>query len=109
MVSELPALFSGAIHSLDPRPVSRDLLLLSRCVLQIFLGRSSGVRGERTTQELSRRTKLSADHAEFSSLLSAALVRCLGLSGLRRVQVVLFPGWIRCRDWKPRIGGECCA
>ena len=48
-------------------------------------------------------------HAEFSSLLSEALVRCLGLSGLRRVEVVLFSGWIWDRDWKPRSGRECRA
>ena len=35
-------------------------------------------------KSLSRRAKLSAYSAEFSSLLSQALVHCLGLSGLRR-------------------------
>src|SRR6266567_1115934 len=38
MVSELSALFSGPAHSLDSWPVPRDLLLLSRRVLQIVLG-----------------------------------------------------------------------
>ena len=52
MVSELSALFSGAVHSLDSRSVPRDLLLLPRRVLQIVLGRSSGVRGERAPQKL---------------------------------------------------------
>jgi hypothetical protein len=46
MVSELSALFSGAVHSLDSRPVPCDLLLLPRRVLQIVLGRSSGMCGE---------------------------------------------------------------
>src|SRR6266568_6791023 len=35
MVPELSALFSGSAHSLDTRPVPRDLLLLPRRVLQI--------------------------------------------------------------------------
>ena len=56
LVSELSALFSGAVHSLDPRPVPPDLLLLPRRILQIVLGRSSGMRRERAPQELSRRT-----------------------------------------------------
>ena len=90
VVSELSAVFSGAAHPLDPGPLPPDLLLLPRRLLQVVLGRSSGVRGERAAQELSRRTKLSADPAEFSSLLSAALLPGVGLSGLRRSEVVPF-------------------
>src|SRR6266702_392252 len=104
MVPELSALFSGSAHSLDPRSVPRDLLLLPRRVLQIVLGRPSGLRGKRAPQELSWGTSLSAYYAEFSSLLSEALVHCLGLSGLRRLAIVLFPRGIRDRDWEPGSG-----
>ena len=53
-------LFTGAPHSLDPRPLSRYLLLLPRRLLQIVLGRPSGMCSQRAAQNLSRRTKLSA-------------------------------------------------
>ncbi len=85
MVSELSSVLSGAAHSLDTRPFPADVLLLPRHLLQIVLGGSSGVRGERATQEVSRRTKLSADSAELPSLFSAALLPGVGLSGVRRV------------------------
>ncbi len=82
MVSEFSALLSGASHSMDPGPLPADVLLLPRRILQVVLGRSSGVCGKRAAQELSRRTKLSADSAEFPSLLSTALLPGVGLSGL---------------------------
>ena len=109
MVPGLSAFFPGSVHSLDTRPVPRDLLLLPRRVLQIVLGRSSGVRGERAPQELSGGTNFSPHSAEFSSLLSEALVRRLGLSGLRRSKVVLFSARIWDRDRKPRSRRECRA
>jgi hypothetical protein len=68
--------------ALDPRPVPPDLLLLPRGLLQIVLGRSSGMCGERAAQELSGGTNFSAHHAEFSSLLFKVLLHCLGFSGL---------------------------
>ena len=54
MVSELSALFSGAPHSMDPGPLPADVLLLSRRILQIVLGRSSRVRGKRCLLYTSR-------------------------------------------------------
>ena len=48
----LPALLSGAADSLDPRPLPRHLLLLSRRILQIVLGRSAGLRRRRAAQDL---------------------------------------------------------
>ena len=65
LVSELSAVLSGAAHSLDTRPVPLHLLLLSRRVLQVVLGRSAGVRRGRAAQDLSRRTQLSADHCRI--------------------------------------------
>src|SRR5271168_1051866 len=109
MVPELSALFPSSVHSLDTRPFPSDVLLLPRRVLQILLGRSSGLRGERATQELSGGTNLSAHSAEFSSLLFEALVCCLGLSGLRRDSRVLFSAGVWDRDWKPRSRRECRA
>src|SRR5579863_2058663 len=109
LVPKFPALLSGPAGSLDTRPVPPDLLLLPRGVLQVVLGRSSGVRGERAPQELSGGTNLSAHYAELSPLLSEVFVHCLGLSGLRRRKGVLFSGGRRNRDRKPGSGSECRA
>ena len=84
LVSKLSAVLAGAAHSVDTRPLPAYLLLLPRRLLQIILGRSSGLCRGRAAQDLSGRAKLSADSAEFPSLLSAALLPRLGLPGLRR-------------------------
>src|SRR5258708_5010002 len=109
LVPEFPALLSRTAGSLGTRPVPLDLLLLPRGVLQIVLGRSSSLRGERAPQELSGGTNLSPHYAEFSPLLPEVLVHCLGLPGLRRFKIVLFSGGLWNRDWKPGSGCECRA
>src|SRR6516225_4788384 len=48
MVSRLSALFSSSADPLDTRLVPAHVLLLPRRVLQVVLGGSSSLRGERT-------------------------------------------------------------
>ena len=109
MVPRFSALLSGAPHSLDSGPFSAHVLLLPRRLLQVVLGRPSGVFGWRAAQDISRGTKLSPDPAEFPSLLSTALLPGVGLFALRRSGVLPFPQRLRDRDRKPRPGGERCA
>ena len=64
------AFVARAVDPLGAGRVSSDLLLLSRRILQIILGRSARLRGRRAAQALSGRAIVSADPAEHSSLLS---------------------------------------
>src|SRR6185437_12094598 len=101
VVSQFSSVLSCAAHSLDTRLVPFHLLLLSRSVLQVVLGGPSSLRGERTAKDVSGGTKLSAHHAEFSSLFSATFLHCVGISGLRRCRRVHLPGRIRDRNREP--------
>src|ERR1051326_14523 len=106
VVPELSAVLAGATHPVDTRPLPPDLLLLSRRILHIVLGRSAGVRGGRAAQKLSRRTELAAHPAKFPPLFSPAVLFGLVRFGLRRHQRVLVPGWLRHRRGKHRAVGE---
>jgi len=75
-----PEIFGESPHSwfvvgaLGPRRLSAHLLLLSRCLLQVVLGRSAGMHRGGTSKDLSGRTFLPPDYAKRTPLFSLSRV-----------------------------------
>ena len=87
--SWMPAWVTAAMLILwAPGRLSGDLLLLSRSVLQSFLGGPSLLRRGRASQDISGRALVSADYAKHSSIFSVSRA---GVSGDSRPRCV---GWV---------------
>src|SRR5688572_13669456 len=69
LVAGMAALLTGAAHPAISRTVSVYLLLLSRVLLQVVLGRSAGLYRRRTAEVVPRRALLPARLPERASLL----------------------------------------
>src|SRR6059058_6512251 len=74
MVAELACVFTSAIGALGPRRLSAHLLLLSRCLLQVVLGRSASMHRGGTPKDISRRAFVSSHHAKRTPLFSLSRV-----------------------------------
>src|SRR5437762_10577393 len=74
MVAELASIFTSVVGALGPRRLSAHLLLLSRCLLQVVLGRSAGMHRGGTSKDLSGRTFLPPDYAKRTPLFSLSRV-----------------------------------
>ena len=90
-------------HPVGAGRLSIDVLLLSRRILQGFLGRSAFLHGGRASEEISRRTIVSFDPAKLSPIFSLSGPRVSRDSGAGRVECVLVrrPVWHRRRHPGP--------
>ena len=70
LVAALLALFRRCLDPLGARGLPAHLLLLSRRLLQVVLGRSSRMRRRRTAKDVPRRAIVSPGHPEHSSIFS---------------------------------------
>src|SRR5215471_11166239 len=86
LVSGNPPVFSGAAHPAVSWPLSPDLLLLPRCLLQSLLGRPSVVRRRRAAEELLGRAVVPTDSAERAPLLHVRRGALPGDAVVRRLE-----------------------
>ena len=93
---------SCAFSSLGARRISRDVLLLSRCVLQSFLGRSASMHSGRAAQKLLGGAFLPAHHAKCASILSLSGAFFSNRAFHRRLESAVVPR----RIWNWR-GHDC--
>src|SRR5439155_14823858 len=74
MVAELACVFTSVVSTLGARRLSAHLLLLSRRLLQSFLGGSASMHRGRTSKDISGRTFLPSHHAKHTPLFSLSRV-----------------------------------
>src|SRR5437879_4206902 len=102
VVARLAHFLSRAISSLDPRGVSRDVLLLSRRFLQSVKSRSARLHSRRTAQKLLGRSLVPAHHAKRAPLLFLFSISFPSSAGLRCLESTLVSKWIWHWCWHHR-------
>ena len=93
-------------HSVGAGRLSSDVLLLSRGLLQGFLGRSAFLHRGRAAEDISRRTIVSFDPAKRSPVFSLSGSGVSRNSGARRVGCVLVRRPVRHRRRHSRLVDE---
>src|SRR5579872_5618180 len=92
MVAGLASVLARTHHPALSRTLPRDVLLLSRRVLQGDVGRSAVVHRARTAPQLPRRALIPADSAEHPSVLPLYRIHLSGHPRARRVECALVHG-----------------
>ncbi len=99
---------SCAVSSLGARRISRDVLLLSRRLLQSVLGRSASVHCGRATQKLLGREVIPAHHAKCASILSLSGAFFSNRAFQRRLESAVVPRRIWNWRWHDCARNQRC-
>src|SRR6266480_5037050 len=115
MVAELAYIFTSVVGALGARRLSAHLLLLSRRLLQVVLGRSASMHRGRTPKDISRRAFVSPHHAKRTPVFSLSRISFPDHSNDRCLEGALVcrcdqrEKFIWYRHWNDCARHQCCS